>query len=63
MEKQTELPLISIIILNYNGREVLEDCIRSVLQSRYPKLETIVVDNGSTDESYKSLRGTCLESS
>ena len=53
MKDKVELPLISVIILNYNGREVLKDCIDSVLRSSYPELEVIVVDNGSTDESYK----------
>ncbi len=45
--------LVSIIILNYNGREHLEACLSSLQDLEFPKqqLEIIVVDNGSTDGS------------
>lgn len=44
-------PLISVIILNYNGKGFLEDCVVSVLKSDYPNFEAILVDNGSSDDS------------
>ncbi|MEM2292822.1 MAG: glycosyltransferase family 2 protein [Candidatus Aenigmatarchaeota archaeon] len=48
-------PLVSVVILNYNGLnylgDVLTDCLDSVLNSNYPNLEIIFVDNGSTDGS------------
>ena len=48
-------PLVSVIILNYNGLEylkgILKECLESVLKSNYPNLEVIFVDNGSTDGS------------
>lgn len=48
-----EWPFISIIIVNLNGKKWLEKCLKSVLESDYPlgKLEVILVDNGSTDDS------------
>lgn len=46
-------PLVSIIILNYNGKDVLKDCIESVLKTDYPNLEVIIVDNASIDKSYE----------
>ena len=46
-----ELPLVSIIILNYNGLRFVERCIRSVLSTDYPNFEVIFVDNKSTDGS------------
>lgn len=48
---------ISIIILNYNNKNVIENCIDSILKfnERY-KSEVIVVDNGSTDGSYELLQ-------
>lgn len=49
------LPLVSIIILNYNGREYLGPCIRDVLRSSYDVFEVIVVDNASTDGSLDLL--------
>lgn len=48
-------PLVSVVILNYNGLEylkgILQECLESVLKSNYPNLEVIFVDNGSTDGS------------
>jgi hypothetical protein len=46
-------PLVSIIILNYNGKKFLEFCLRSVLNTHYPNFEVILVDNASTDDSIK----------
>lgn len=46
-------PLVSIIILNYNGRNYISDCVRSVLNSSYDNFEVIIVDNASTDGSYE----------
>ena len=51
-EKQ---PLVSIIILNYNGADFLAECIESVQATRYTPLEILVVDNNSTDHSMKVL--------
>lgn len=43
---------VSIIILNYNGRDFVCQCIESVLKQTYTeKFEVIVVDNCSTDDS------------
>lgn len=43
----SRLPLVSVIILNYKGGEVTKSCLRSVMKTRYPDFEIIVVDNGS----------------
>lgn len=48
-------PLVSIIILNYNGAPLLAECISSVLASNYKPVEVIVVDNNSSDDSCKVL--------
>jgi glycosyltransferase involved in cell wall biosynthesis/SAM-dependent methyltransferase len=46
-------PLISIVIPVFNAQDTLVLCLDSISQLRYPtsRLETIVVDNGSTDSS------------
>lgn len=43
--------MISIIILNYNGRELLKECFDSVFAQSFSDFEIIFVDNGSTDSS------------
>ena len=53
---ETGNPLVSVIILNYNGREVLESCLDSVFATSYSPFEVIVVDNGSTDGSAEIAR-------
>ncbi len=44
-------PFVSVIILNFNGMEFLDACIRSVLAQAYSPFEVLVVDNNSTDGS------------
>ncbi|MGB6033600.1 MAG: glycosyltransferase family 2 protein [Bacteroidota bacterium] len=44
-------PLVSIVLVNYNGRDFLEPCLHSLLDQTYQPIEIILVDNGSTDGS------------
>ncbi len=44
-------PLVSVIVLNWNGKRFLEKCIGSLLKQRYSRYEIMLVDNGSTDGS------------
>ena len=46
---------MSIIILNYNGSGVVENCLESVLATNYPNFEVIMVDNASVDGSYQAV--------
>jgi hypothetical protein len=46
-----EWPLVSILIVNYNGAAVLSDCLASLQQVTYPDFEVVVVDNASADAS------------
>lgn len=45
----SERPLVSIVITCYNDEEFLGEAIESALGQSYPNVETIVVDDGSTD--------------
>ncbi len=51
-----DAPLVSVVVVNHNRAELLEGCLRSLLQQTYPKLEIWVVDNGSEDQSLQVLQ-------
>ncbi|MCJ7668226.1 MAG: glycosyltransferase family 2 protein [Anaerolineae bacterium] len=43
--------MVSIIIVNWNGKHHLQRCLSAVLAQTYSNFEVILVDNGSTDGS------------
>jgi GT2 family glycosyltransferase len=50
-----ENPLVSIIVLNWNGAGLLPNCLNSLEKLTFISREIIVVDNGSTDRSMEVL--------
>lgn len=44
-------PEASVVILNWNGKEFLRDCLSSILKQSYNNFKVILVDNNSTDGS------------
>src|SRR5438132_12981299 len=44
-------PLISVIVVNWNGLGLLDECFDSLARQTWPETEFILVDNGSTDGS------------
>ena len=63
------LPLISIIIPVYNAAKFLDQTITSCLEQDYPRLEIILINDGSTDDSkiicekYQKASAAALSSS
>ena len=49
-------PRVSIIIPHWNNTDILSDCLESITLTSYLDLETIVVDNASTDDSVEWVR-------
>lgn len=47
---------MAIVILNWNGRNFLEQFLPSVNASTYPNKEIVVIDNASTDDSVSFLQ-------
>ncbi len=49
-------PSVAVIILNWNGKDLLEQFLPSVLATDYPNLQIIVGDNASSDDSVAYVR-------
>jgi hypothetical protein len=49
-------PLVWIIIVNWNGRDVTLDCLASLRAVTYRNRHILVVDNASTDDSVQAIR-------
>lgn len=54
-----QFPLVAAIILNWNHPEDTLACLAAVSALDYPALLTLVVDNGSTDDSVEHIRAAC----
>jgi len=50
------LPLVSVVIVNWNGMKYIGDCLDSILHQTYSRIEIIVVDNASSDGSPELIR-------
>ncbi|MEK7194800.1 MAG: glycosyltransferase [Patescibacteria group bacterium] len=42
-------PLVSIVVVVYNGEKYIRHCLRATLAQKYPNCEVVVFDNASTD--------------
>jgi len=51
LETTGQLPLVSVIVVNYNGLRFLPKCLDSLLAQSYKNAEIILVDNCSADGS------------
>ena len=50
-----ELPLVSVIVVNWNGGRYLSECLDSIIKQSYKRTELLVIDNGSQDDSLSVL--------
>jgi GT2 family glycosyltransferase len=53
-----EVPVVSVLVVTWNGHALLERCLPSVLATDHPAFEVVVADNGSTDDTVAWLRAT-----
>ena len=49
-------PKVFLIIVNWNGKETLNQCLSSILKNTVTPIQIVVVDNGSTDQSVEMLQ-------
>jgi len=56
VSEEIDAVLVSVIIVNFNGKHHLERCLPSLLQTETVRFEMIVIDNGSADGSADWIR-------
>lgn len=56
MDKIRNLEKVTVILVNYNGRKYLKNCIDSLMGQTYSNMSVLVVDNNSEDDSVRFLR-------
>ena len=49
-------PLISIIIVNYNGKKYLEECLNSIYNGSYKNFEIIIIYDDENQEDLEYLK-------
>ena len=52
----TKNKLVSVVVVNWNGKEHLEDCFISLKKQTYSPLELLLIDNASVDGSVEYMR-------
>lgn len=50
-----QLAKISVIIVTYNAAKTLQSCLNSIYIQKYPNIEIVIIDGGSTDGTIKIL--------
>lgn len=51
-----DIPLVSILVPAYNAEEWIGDTVRSALAQTWPRIEIIVIDDGSTDATLEIVK-------
>ncbi len=49
-------PKVSVLVAAFNEEQVIERTLRSILNSDYPNIEVVVVDDGSKDETFDAIQ-------
>ena len=49
-------PKVAILLLNWNGKKWLEDCLTSIFNLNYSNFDVVMVDNASSDNSVAYVR-------
>lgn len=50
-----KLPLVTVVVASYNHASYIEQCILSIVTQTYPRIELLVIDDGSTDDSVERI--------
>ena len=55
MKIEANEPIASVLIANYNNSKYIDQCLESVINQNYKKIEIIVVDDNSSDNSLEII--------
>lgn len=61
--EESSLPMVSIVVPAYNEGIVIQSALRALTKLDYPNFEVIVVDDGSTDDTYEKAMEVATHSS
>jgi GT2 family glycosyltransferase len=53
---KSKMPLVSILIVNYNGRGLIINCLKALEEQSFKDFEIIIIDNASTDNSLDEIK-------
>lgn len=56
------MPKTTITIINYNGKNLLNKCLQSLLHQSAENFDIVIVDNGSTDSSIEDIENNFISS-
>jgi len=56
MNNNKKEPLVYVITLNWNTKDMTTECVHSILKSDYPNFKIVVVDNNSSDGSVEAFK-------
>ena len=54
--KNNIYPKVHVIVLNWNNKELTEQCLLSIQRIDYPNYEILIVDNNSSDGSVELFK-------
>ena len=54
--ERNEKPNVTVVVLNWNGKQDTMECLESLDCVTYPNYDIVLIDNGSTDESVSSFK-------
>ena len=55
---KSKLPLVSILVVTYNNLKFTKKALQSIVKQTYPNIETIVIDNNSSDNTAQFIKKT-----
>ena len=60
-QQEGETPLVSVVLPTYNHADFVAEAIDSVLKQTYPRIELIVIDDGSSDRTVEVVRASLAD--